>query len=187
MLNYKHLLAMSDETGMLQFSNLSTPDSRSGYTLDDNARALMVALYMDDDAYLYSRRYLNFLANAQRRDGVWSNFLLDGLYYSRFDSEDSIGRAVMACSAASRSQWPDLAALGGRLILNQLTELPAFNSPRAIAYSLVGLCNGIIPCPDAFLVQTVRRLADFLLGRYEATRGRLWWWFEEYLTYCNGI
>ena len=187
MLDYKHLLAMSDETGMLQFSQLDRPDPRSGYTLDDNARALMVALHLEEDAYLYSRRYLDFLASAQRPDGTWSNFLLDGLYYSRFDSEDSIGRAIMACSAASRSQWPDLAALGGRLICNQLTDLPGFTSPRAAAYSLVGLCNGIIPCPDAFLVQIIRRLADFLTGRYEACRSRRWRWFENYLTYCNGI
>jgi len=83
MLNYKHLLAMSDDTGMLQFSQLSKPDPTSGYTLDDNARALMVALHMEEDAYLHSRRYLHFLANAQRRDGTWSNFLLDGIYYSR--------------------------------------------------------------------------------------------------------
>jgi len=187
MLNYKHLLAMSDDTGMLQFSQLSKPDPTSGYTLDDNARALMVALHMEEDAYLHSRRYLHFLANAQRRDGTWSNFLLDGIYYSRFDSEDSIGRAIMACAAASRSSWPDLAALGGRLIINKLTDLPAFTSPRAIAYSLVGLCNGNIPCPNAFLAQVVRRLADFLAGRYESTSGRRWRWFENYLTYCNGI
>ena len=187
MLDYKHLLAMSDATGMLQFSCLDRPDPGSGYTLDDNARALMVALHMEEDAYLYSRRYLDFLASAQRLDGVWSNFLLDGIYYSRFDSEDSIGRAIMACAAASRSSWPDLAALGGRLIFNKLAELPGFTSPRAIAYSLVGLCNGKIPCPDAFVRQIVRRLADFLAGRYEVTRGRQWWWFEDYLTYCNGI
>ena len=187
MLNYKHLLAMSDETGMLQFAQLHNPDPASGYTLDDNARALMVALHMEEDAYFHSRRYLHFLADAQRHDGTWSNFLLDGIYYSRFDSEDSIGRAIMACAAASRSSWPDLAALGGRLISNQLTHLPAFTSPRAIAYSLVGLCSGNIPCPGAFLAQLVRRLADFLVGRYESTRGRHWRWFENYLTYCNGI
>lgn len=185
--DYRHLLAMSDQVGMLQFSRLSSPDPVSGYTLDDNARALMVALHMGEDAYIHSRRYLDFLASAQRRDGVWSNFLLDGVYYSRFDSEDSIGRAIMACSTASRSQWPDLAALAGKLIVNKLPDLTTFTSPRAIAYSLVGLCNGIIPCPDAFLTQTVRRLADYLAGLYEKNRSRRWRWFENYLTYCNGI
>lgn len=187
MLNYNHLLSMSDEIGMLQFSRLGCPNPKSGYTLDDNARALMVALYMEDEAHFYAKRYLNFLARAQRSDGVWSNFLLDGIYYSRFDSEDSIGRAIMACSAATRSQWPDLAALAGRLILNKLTDLTHFSSPRAIAYSLVGLCNGNVPCPTSLLKHVVQRLSGFLVSLYENTRGRNWRWFEDYLTYCNGI
>ncbi|MGI6469254.1 MAG: hypothetical protein ACOX0Q_09645 [Syntrophomonadaceae bacterium] len=45
MLDDRHLRRMTDDVGMLQFSKSALPDSGSGYTLDDNARALMVALF----------------------------------------------------------------------------------------------------------------------------------------------
>ncbi|PKM76133.1 MAG: hypothetical protein CVU90_14100 [Firmicutes bacterium HGW-Firmicutes-15] len=185
--NYKHFLEMTDEVGMLQFSRQGKPDPRSGYTLDDNARALLVALFMGEDAYPYARRFLNYLALAQRPDGTWSNFLLDGKYISRFDSEDSIGRAIMACSAATRSNWPDLAAQASHLLLNNLPWVRFFSSPRAIAYTLVGLCKGKMPCTDKNLHELVTQLSNSLVGLYKKTRSRDWMWFEDYLTYCNAI
>ena len=187
MSNCRHLLNMTDEVGMLQFSRGGTPDPRSGYTLDDNARALLVALNMGEKAYPYAYRYMKFLAQAQRPDGSWSNFLLDGQYYSRFDSEDSIGRAILACSMATRSEWPDIAALASRLIITKLAYLPGFSSPRAIAYALVGLCQGKIPCTDKHLHELVNKLSGALMSLYGKNRSRDWMWFEDYLTYCNGI
>ncbi len=183
--NYKHLLAMTDEVGMLQFSQLDRPDPRSGYTLDDNARALLVTIMGND--YQHARLFLNYLDQAQRPDGTWSNFLLDNQYSSNFDSEDSIGRAIMACSVATRSQWPDLAAQSSHLLANHIPRVVFFSSPRAIAYTLVGICKGKMPCADKLLHELVTRLANFLIGLYETTRRRDWMWFEDSLTYCNAI
>jgi hypothetical protein len=185
--NYRHLIEMTDEIGMLQFSHEGRPDPRSGYTLDDNARALIVALFMGENAYSYAHRFLNFLAQAQRPDGTWSNFLLDGKYYSHFDSEDSVGRAIMACSAATRSEWPDLAAQGSHILARNLSSVRFFSSPRAIAYALVGLCKGKMPCNDKNLHEMVNKLSNCLMGLYEKTRSRDWMWFEDSLTYCNAI
>ncbi len=178
---------MTDETGMLQFSHNSTPDPRSGYTLDDNARALLATLYMGAAGYPYACRYMSFLTNAQGLDASWSNFLLDGEYYSRFDSEDSIGRALLACSAATVSIWPDLGIEAGKLISNQLGYVTGFSSPRAIAYTLTGLCKGKMPCSDKQLHDLVNKLAGFLTALYGKNKKPDWFWFEDYLTYCNGI
>jgi len=185
--NYSYLLEMTEEVGMLQFSSNGKPDPRSGYTLDDNARALLAAIDMGNKGYPYACLFLNYLAQAQRPDGSWSNFLLDGKYFSTFDSEDSIGRAIMACSAATRSNWPDLAAQASRLIANKLVDVIDFTSPRAIAYTLVGLCKGNMPCTDKLLHEIVYKLSGFLLSLYDKTRSRDWLWFENSLTYCNGI
>ena len=184
--NYRHLLSMTDEVGMLQFSQMDRPEPRSGYTLDDNARALLVTLYMSN-SYEYARLFLNYLDKAQRPDGTWSNFLLDGQYFSNFDSEDSVGRAIMACSAATRSNWPDLAAQSSQILAKNISRVVFFSSPRAIAYALVGICKGIMPCTDKILHELVSRLSNFLIGLYEKTRRRDWMWFEDSLTYCNAI
>lgn len=178
---------MTDENGMLQFSLADCPDPRSGYTLDDNARALLAALYMGEEAYSYARCYMKFLIQALRPDGTWSNLLRDGKYSSRFDSEDSIGRAILACSAATIGVWPDLAVQATQLISNKLSDATGFSSPRGIAYTLVGLCRGKMPCSDKYLCETINKLAGFLTGLYERNRSRDWLWFEDYLTYCNAI
>ncbi len=187
MLNCSHLKRLTDEIGMLQFSRDAHPDPRSGYTLDDNARALLVALYIGEKGYPAACHYMSFLTHAQHSDGTWSNLLLDGKYSSTFDSEDSIGRAIMACSAATISIWPDLALQASQLISCKLGDVTGFSSPRAIAYTLVGLCKGKMPCPDKQLHDIVNRLSAFLVALYNRTRRPDWLWFEDYLTYCNAI
>jgi len=185
--NYSHFLNMVDDFGILQFSKQDLPDPYSGYTLDDNARGLLVSLSMGESAYFYALRFLNYLEKAQRPDGSWSNFYLAGKYYSHFDSEDSIGRALLACSAATCSDWPDLACQAGKILINQFPVVKTFTSPRAIAYALLGLCKGKMPCPDKFLHELINLLAAYLIGLYARTRSRDWMWFENYITYCNGI
>ncbi|MCX5779771.1 MAG: hypothetical protein NTV45_02910, partial [Firmicutes bacterium] len=187
MLDYRHLLAMTDEIGMLQFSQQSRPDPRSGYTLDDNARALMVCLYMGEEGYEYAGRFLNYLDRSQMADGSWSNYLLDGRYEAHFDSEDSVGRAIMACSCATRGNWTDLAAQASRIILNNIDATLRFTSPRAIAYTLVGLCKAQLTGPDKRRGEIVKQLADYLLGLYAGIKSSDWRWFEDILAYSNGI
>ena len=68
------LLALTDDTGLIQHSKYSLPDPQHGYSADDNARALLLA------AELYARRkerryldaaarYARFLRYAQLPDG----------------------------------------------------------------------------------------------------------------------
>jgi len=178
---------MVDDIGILQFSKQDFPDYQSGYTLDDNARALIVSLSMGESAYPYALRFLNCLEQAQRPGGSWSNFYYEGKYFSDFDSEDSIGRALLACSAATRCDWPDVASLARKILINQLPAVKSFTSPRAIAYALLGLCKGEMPCPDKIRHEMVSLLAAYLTGLYSRTRSRDWMWFENYITYCNGI
>ncbi len=185
--NYRYLLDMTEEAGMLQFARNGAPDPHSGYTLDDNARALLVALNLGEKGYPYADRYLRFLEGAQRPDGSWSNFLLDGEYSSQFDSEDSIGRAIMACGIATRSSWRDGAARAGHLMSAQLDALSSFRFPRGIAYSLVGLCKCKLPGNDKKVAELVSRLSAKLIDIYSWTRSPDWRWFENNLTYCNGI
>ena len=184
--DYRHLLAMTNENGLLQFSQKSIPDLGSGYTLDDNARALMVSLHIEDNSRDdYARLYLDYLEKSQLPNNTWSNFLLDGHYSSRFNSEDSIGRALMACSAATLSPQPDIRRRASIILINNIKTARGFSSPRAVANTLIALCKAQVPELEKDRPELVDRLSVYLLNLYAQTKGSNWQWFENYLTYCN--
>ena len=91
------------------------PNTREGYTTDDNARALIVStLWMklqeieDEESASLSRRYLAFLWLAFNADtGRFRNFLgYDRTWLEDIGSEDSHGRACglwELCSAIQKN------------------------------------------------------------------------------------
>jgi hypothetical protein len=113
--------------------------------------------------------------------------MLDSRYESRFDSEDSVGRALLACSAAASSIWPDIAWAGDKLFLNQVRKAISFTSPRGIAYSLVAMCRYQATHPNIKMAQTIERLSDALCAFYKHSCQKDWLWFQDHLTYCNAI
>ncbi len=186
MLDYRHLVQMTDETGMLQFSKFSTPDINSGYTLDDNARALMVALNMKND-YLLTLNYATWLKSALQADGSWSNLQINGVYTANFNSEDSVGRALVACSLGAASAWHDVADICKELFNMQINRVIKFRSPRAIAYSLIALCKSLEQEHNGKYEEMSTYLANKLINLFTSKSSRKWAWFENYMTYCNGI
>jgi len=185
MVDYRHLNAMTEQNGILQFSRLQTPDPCSGYTLDDNARALIVALSRDD-GYELAGCYAAYLYRSQCLDS-WSNFELNGQFSSTFDSEDSVGRALLACCLGSTSQWPEIRKICIDMLVRNLPQTFDFTSPRAIAYTLAGLCKGEIPVFPEKLLYMIALLSNRLINLYQLKHDNGWFWFEDYLTYCNGI
>lgn len=188
MADCRHLDKMTDQEGILQFSRLDAPDPLSGYTLDDNARGLIVALMMGKSAYRYARSYVNYMEKAQSATGVWSNLLVNGRYYHALDSEDSLGRAILACSLGVSSEWPDISHACTLMLQRSLHLADGFTSPRALAYVLIALCRGAAPGWSVKKKHAaIVRYAHYLTGLYQKNQGRNWKWFENYLTYCNGI
>jgi hypothetical protein len=179
---------MTDESGILQFSKYGNPDPLSGYTLDDNARALLVFLMAKSETPYNVRSYINYLYMAQQPNGSWANFLLDNKFSSQFDSEDSIGRAILTCSMGTLSQCTDINRICSHMLRKSLPLVNHFTSPRAIAYVLVALCKGKIPeLRNTRLWETINRLSSYLIGLYQMKHLPGWHWFEDYFTYCNGI
>lgn len=188
MADFRHLAKMTDEQGMLQFSQLDRPDPMSGYTLDDNARGLIAALMAGESAYPYARAYVNYMGKAQNTNGIWANLLINGCYYHGLDSEDSLGRAIMACSLGMSSNWPDIRIACTRMLKLSLPRADSFSSPRALAYALIALCKATIPgWSNHQQQQTIIRYTQYLTGLYLKYSDKSWKWFENYMTYCNGI
>jgi glycosyltransferase involved in cell wall biosynthesis len=196
-LNVAHLLNMTDDTGMLQHAIFSVPNAREGYTTDDNARALMVSNALSE-ATLYgsrvnytklSHRYLAFLWLAFRTDiGRFRNFLgYDRRWLEDAGSEDSHGRALWALGTVlGHSQDLGLRGAAGRLFEAAMPAALAFSSPRAWAFSILGMQAYLDWFPGDRTVQGARNtLANRLLNIYEQSCTEAWPWFEKSLAYSN--
>jgi glycosyltransferase involved in cell wall biosynthesis len=199
-LKLNHLNQMTDDTGMLQHAIFTIPNRREGYTTDDNARALILAVlleHMDKDraggAGFVSAKspglYLSFLEHAFNPDtGRFKNFLgYDRRWNEPEGSEDCHGRALWALGTVlGQSQDQGCRGAAGRLFEFSLPAVLSFTSPRAWAYTLLGIQQYLTSYPGDRDAQKIRfALSRRLLEMYELIRRSDWKWFENVLAYGN--
>jgi glycosyltransferase involved in cell wall biosynthesis len=191
-----HLKHMTDDTGILQHAVFSVPNCEEGYTTDDNARALIVTVLLQESGIFgsklpanLSRRYLAFLELAfNSKVERFRNFLgYDRRWQESAGSEDSHGRAlwalgtVLGCSAD-----PGLRGASGRLFESALPATLTFTSPRSWSFSVLGMQRYLDWFPGDRIIQGARNLlANRLLDLYERTHSQDWQWFENSLAYSN--
>ncbi len=194
-LKFNHLLTLTDDTGILQHACQTTPNLVEGYTTDDNARALIIALrgqrLAEDDELLrrLAAKYLAFINYAfNPANGRFRNFLgYDRHWLEDSGSEDSHGRALWSLGcAASESSDDGLVALAMNLFGSGLPAVETFTSPRAWAFSLLGICAYIQRFPGDSNARRFRGvLATRLFDLYGNDRTDDWLWFEQSLAYAN--
>lgn len=196
LLNTAHLSSMTDDTGLLQHAIFALPNCPEGYTTDDNARALIVAMQLCEDpltdraeyAHL-CRRYLAFLSFAfERTGGRFRNFLsYDRRWLGKVGSEDSHGRALWALGTVlGRSTDSTMRGASGQLFEAAVPAALTFSSPRAWAFSILGLQGFLDWFPGDRVIQGARNLlANRLLEIYDRSRSDAWPWFEKSLAYSN--
>jgi glycosyltransferase involved in cell wall biosynthesis len=192
----RHFRLLTDETGMLQHSLYATPDRRHGYTTDDNARALIVAANywhqtQDESLLPQVHRYLAFLTYAlNHQTGRFRNFMnYDRTWCEEVGSEDAHGRALWGLGmAAGLCRQEPVVALVTRLFERALPAVEGFTSPRAWAFTIVGLHGYLMRFSGD---SEARRCRVMLSERlFEAFRGHMtdeWPWCEDLITYCNAI
>jgi glycosyltransferase involved in cell wall biosynthesis len=191
-----HLHRMTDQTGLIQHAIFSVPNYGEGYATDDNARALIVAVLMEqlgmtalsESANLASR-YLAFLWHAfNPATGRFRNFLsYERQWLEAAGSEDSHGRALWGLGTVlGRSKLADLRGTAGRLFESALPAILNFGSPRAMAFSALGLQEYLTGFPgDRAALQTMDKLSYRLLDIYVSNHEPGWHWFEDVLSYSN--
>jgi glycosyltransferase involved in cell wall biosynthesis len=196
-LNPGHLLTMTDDTGILQHAIYSVPNTREGYTTDDNARALIVSVLLDEspedaDRREYpklSNRYLSFLWLAFNADtGRFRNYLgYDRRWLEDAGSDDSHGRSLWSLGKVlGLSQNAGLRGAAGRLFEAAVPATLTFTSPRAWAYCILGMQAYLDWFPGDRAIQSARNiLANRLLDIYERSYSDTWKWFEKSLSYSN--
>jgi glycosyltransferase involved in cell wall biosynthesis len=193
-LRLDHMARMTDDTGILEHATFTVPARASGYCVDDNARALIVALGAErlGSAPATSRlltTYLGYLHHAQREDGHFHDRMgYDRCLGADAGSEDCLGRAIWALGTTVR-----LALDGGhRALARQMLEraLPRTGhlGPRGSATTILGLHDFLQVAPAHGAARTaLDRLAQGLILRYRQEADDGWRWFEPTVTYDNAL
>ncbi|MCX5577887.1 glycosyltransferase family 4 protein [Kaistia terrae] len=189
-----HLLAMCDDTGLFQHAVHSVPDRHHGYCVDDNARALLVACALNktgeqrlSDAL--TSRFAAFIQHAWNPDTLYfRNFMsFDRRWLEDRGSEDSHGRTLWSLGEASASDIsPSRRQWAASLFIAALPTVERFSSPRAWAFTLLGLEPYCAAFPGDPIAEQYRDLlADRLMSLLEKTEADDWVWFENGLSYDN--
>lgn len=190
-----HLRRLSDTTGIFQHARFSVPNYAEGYTTDDNARALMVAVASrefgptESELRVLTSRYLALLNYAFIPElGRFHNLMsYDRRWLDDCGSEDCHGRALMALGwVVNLSPDEAMAAAAMNLLAAALPATELFTSPRAWAYTLLGLDHYLRKFPGDSNGRRMREvLAERLHRLYQASATAEWRWFEDSLTYAN--
>jgi glycosyltransferase involved in cell wall biosynthesis len=192
-----HLLRMTDHTGIVEHAVFNVPNYPEGYSTDDNARALIVAILLEElgsGASLrrsldLATRYLAFLWLAF--DSTTRRFR-NCLSYERQwqesqGSEDSHGRALWGLGTVlGRTKDAGLRGAAGRLFELSVPAAEEFKSPRACAFATLGLVEYLHSFPgDRAASNAADALANRLLKSHIANRSPDWKWIENELSYSN--
>jgi hypothetical protein len=183
-----HLAKMTTEIGFVQHAIKSKPDFRFGYSLDDQARALIVAAKLLEvfgrrkEIERYLRIYLNYFEKAVDKAGIIHNFLNQrGKIIDEQASADSISRSFWALEFLLNSKNISAEIKGKAQKILKTYESRLLNSYlRPIAFNLIGYAIA----KDKAMTM---KLANKLVDRFSDNSEDRWRWFEDELTWGNGI
>ena len=190
-----HLARMTDSTGIFQHAVLTVPNFSEGYCTDDNARAFILAVLLDEleeepeRVRALGTTYAAFLNHAF--DPITKRFRnhmgFERQWLDAQGSEDCHGRALWALGvAAGRSPYRSFQVLAGQLFVQGLGAVTEFTSPRAWAFTLLGIHEYLRRMSGERQVhQTREALSARLVDLFERSARPDWPWFEDRLTYDN--
>lgn len=198
-LKLDHIKRMTTEFGIIQFSKINQPDVSSGYTLDDNSRALIVycmafGLNFEQSDLYYINLYLDFIAYCQQADGWFLNYVDANRNFTDQNSEtnlqDSNGRAIWALGYLISKQniLPKELTLKASLIFRKaLPQISSIYSPRAMAFAIKGLYYANLTNRLDHNSSIIKLLADRLQQMFLHEGEKSWLWFESSMTYANSV
>ena len=194
-LKLDHLFRMTDSTGIFQHASFTVPNFAEGYCTDDSARALVLAVMLqklgDDSPRLSARAatYAAFLNHAfDRKSGRFRNFMsFDRGWLEEVGSEDCQGHALWALGlCVAQAGQGSFQMLAAELFEQALPVAAAFTSPRAWAYTLIGIDEYLSRLGGDRRANQIREsLTAKLMQRYADAATEDWQWFEDMVSYTN--
>ena len=195
-----HLLTLTDDTGLMQHASFTTANREHGYCTDDNARALIVAMRAQNVPHIkkadsvkldeLSNLYLGFLLHSYNNETArFRNFFTYARQWKNaVGSKDAHGRALWALgeTVSSTKHNSDL-TLASKLFMRALKTAESFDSPRAIAFTQIGIREYLKTFNrDSKVRRTYKLLAERLFEQFKQNASEDWPWPEDILTYSNG-
>ena len=191
-----HLDRMTDSTGLIQHAIYGIPRRESGYTTDDNARALRLCTRLwshhpDDQMLSRVSCYLSFLEHARCRVTGFHNFLsYQRAWLDSAGTGDCQGQAVLALAEVLGSRLPEgFRSVAWELIKTVLPTLAELRSLRAQAYVIMAWSH--LWKADIEQAQELQAVAHHaalrLTDAYERSHRPSWPWFESRMTYANAV
>ncbi|MFB5085484.1 glycosyltransferase family 4 protein [Symbiobacterium thermophilum] len=197
-----HLQRLTDPTGVIQHAVGPIPNLTTGYTSDDNARALLVSVWAaraGEATAQLSETYLAFLAYAQRPDGWFHNaFSYDRNPLAEDRSEDCQARCLWGlAAAATQLGGSSVAWTAAHLFRRGLAPCGSIRTLRGRAGVAVAMAEWLehrradgrpdgAPTDDEVRAHLIRA-ADGLTDAWKQHATRDWAWFEDRLTYDNAL
>jgi glycosyltransferase involved in cell wall biosynthesis len=198
-INLDHLKRMTTNLGIIQFSIINQPDIDSGYTLDDNARAMVAMcqhyeLTRDEEDLKYIETYFNFIEFCLQSKGDFLNYVDENRVFTAQNYQtnlaDSNGRAIWALGylISKADILPKELINSAELTIQVgLSTVHNIHSPRAMAFIIKGLYYRNQIHKSSQDIELIKQLANRLLQMFRHEADAEWNWFESYLTYGNSI
>lgn len=195
-----HLAEMTDDFGLFQFAHFTVPNKESGYTLDDNARALVTCSLIIErkyskKAYKLLTVYLSFIRKCLQYDNSFINYI--GFDKSPTDQnnhedlEESQARAMWALAVVmnnatltkkvkNEAKLIFLSGLGNGLKLQHLRG-------KAFYIKAFVLALKVLPDHQKILSDYINEYVDSLVAAAKTNSHKEWVWFEKDLNYNNAV
>jgi glycosyltransferase involved in cell wall biosynthesis len=198
-INLAHFKKLTTDFGMIQFSIINHPDINSGYTLDDNARALIAIslnyeIFKKSSDVRYIHIYLKFIKLCMQEDGYFINYIhKDGTFDIQNNTTnlaDANGRAIWALGyliSLKEIMPTDIIEEAELIFQKGLKNISKIHSTRAMAFVIKGLYYNNLVNESESNIELISELAKRLVQMYRHENDDNWQWFESYLTYANSI
>jgi glycosyltransferase involved in cell wall biosynthesis len=197
-INLEHLKNLTTSFAMIQFSVINHPDLNTGYTLDDNARALVAVCQhyelkrKPEDLELITK-YYSFIKFCLQENGSFLNYVSKEEKFTIQNNEnleDSNGRAIWSLGfmLSLSNIFPIGFTLDAAKTMNKaLTKVNTIHSTRAMAFIIKGIYYRNKNIVDFENIALIKLLSNRLVEMYRHECKSNWKWFESYLTYGNSI
>lgn len=193
--SFKAIERLTTQMGILQHAQGIIPFYKEGYSMDDNARAIIVSqmAYNRFHQEKYNDlliRYLSFLLLMHHEEGTVNNLLS---YYNQVVdakiSEDTFGRSVWALGYLIFNNNDDsVFRVAHKLFHASIQNIGQLHHSRGLANTILGLFYYIRKFPDQVKqIDNLTLLADKLCQQFEAHSISRWNWFDPEITYDNGL